>query len=736
MENGNIYYNFIDDSLYLKRGKGVFKLYAGISRQVNSPATWKSVFAELENRFDGYDDVVFLSANVPHSACLQIKDFLDINQTKLSIHFSVKCEETDVYGNYKKEITRINEVVENSGKMFKKEIDALNFKSRASVLNKTNFLEKANRIAVDLQGLCSQYEKPTVPLIFVGRYNAGKSMLINSFFGSRVLPEANEECTSYVYRFVNTGKNSIVVHEGTKATELKVSTIKKLADKLKRINSSKSRTITKIEVDFPFSIASENCNFELMDTPGVGGNFEGVDSSLKIDSIINQGGMFVFVTNHLSVATKENDAAFERIINACKKASVDPSSRVIVAVSMSEQLTNERKEELLETCVCGYKLKNFTVSFVSSLGYIVDECGRSNEFSKKEIEELNRGIDFVNDKNFILLSEVDGKIVFKSKKDRFGIHTFLDVLKRTSDEYCLSVSYSSLRCKLLSLIDNRLLEPHFEGNEINEVDSFARYASTMLEKWTNLQEVNDFFRQDKILKLCSLDARSTVKFNKKIQSKIDYALGDNTFTTLVSFFTRKVVKKSNVSVSDYIGKITEAIKNEYAIYIKDILEGFKKQAWKAYKKETLSLIVRDMESKGIKPKNWESFDAPKSIIERELDEEALNEITTLCNDFQPIWVYGSYAVNRVGNTPINRKDYLLRKHDILYGKGDDPVGIMQIIENQRKIVEDWLINEALEWTIKQKQDFECKNNITVDDNSSAILNKNFSSFISNLKEKI
>ena len=183
------------------------------------------------------------------------------------------------------------------------------------------------------------YQRNEFPLVVLGRWNSGKSTLINAILGKDILPSANKEMTSILTKiYYGNSRDVILRFDGEEDQTIQISEIEdyvnfrgcKYSEKLKQID---------IKFDIPF-LKSGLC---ILDTPGLSSINE-LNNNITFE-VIPRANSIILTFSGLDVGGNDNLNLIEQVF----RLNYNNLYNVVFVITKSDLLSEKEAREAKES---------------------------------------------------------------------------------------------------------------------------------------------------------------------------------------------------------------------------------------------------------------------------------------------------------------------------------------------------------------------------------------------------
>ena len=175
----------------------------------------------------------------------------------------------------------------------------------------------------------------------VATMSAGKSTLINSMLGTKLMPSKQEACTAIITRIKDTeGTGSWQAEVYSKDGHL-METHKNLTYKdMERLNGDENVSVIKVAGDIPF-VSSEDMSLVLIDTPGPNNSRDPEHKKVQSEFLSKSSKSLVLYIMEGTFGSDDDNALLQRVADSMKVGGKQIKDRFIFVVNKMD----DRKKE-------------------------------------------------------------------------------------------------------------------------------------------------------------------------------------------------------------------------------------------------------------------------------------------------------------------------------------------------------------------------------------------------------
>lgn len=194
---------------------------------------------------------------------------------------------------------------------------------------------------VEIIGAFRHAKSSDFEVCVVATMSAGKSTLINSMLGSKLMPSKQEACTAIITRIKDTeGTGSWQAEVYSKDGHL-METHENLTYKdMERLNGDENVSVIKVAGDIPF-VSSEDMSLVLIDTPGPNNSRDPEHKKVQSEFLNKSSKSLVLYIMEGTFGSDDDNALLQRVADSMKVGGKQSKDRFIFVVNKMD----DRKKE-------------------------------------------------------------------------------------------------------------------------------------------------------------------------------------------------------------------------------------------------------------------------------------------------------------------------------------------------------------------------------------------------------
>ena len=362
----------------------------------------------------------------------------------------------------------------------------------------------------------------------VATMSAGKSTLINSMLGTKLMPSKQEACTAIITRIKDTEGNSGWSAEVYNKENQLIETHENLTyGTMERLNNDESVSVIKANGDIPF-VSATDASLVLIDTPGPNNARDPEHKKVQSSFLSKSSKALVLYIMEGTFGSDDDNALLQRVADSMKVGGKQSKDRFIFVVNKMD----DRKQEDGETAhsldqvrayLNGHGISNpnlFPAAALPALNIRLLQNGvELDEDTTDEIEmkvrKLNRNANLHLEDYASLPASLCGEIknrVTEAKEHQDPaaealIHTGIVSIEAAIRQYVLKYAKTA---KIKNIVDTFM-------HKLDEVDCFER---TIHELVQNRQESDRIVKQISAIKNKIDDVKSAKQFKDNVEDTV------------------------------------------------------------------------------------------------------------------------------------------------------------------------------------------------------------------------
>lgn len=387
----------------------------------------------------------------------------------------------------------------------------------------------------------------------VATMSAGKSTLINSMLGTKLMPSKQEACTAIITRIKDTeGTDSWQAEVYSKDDRL-IETHENLTyGTMERLNSDENVSIIKVTGDIPF-VSSEDVSLVLIDTPGPNNSRDPEHKKVQSEFLSKSSKSLVLYIMEGTFGSDDDNALLQRVADSMKVGGKQSKDRFIFVVN---KMDDRRKEDgdtdqtlkRIRTYLKGHGITNpnlFPAAALPALnirliksGVDVDED--TMDETEMKVRKLNRNAALHFETYASLPASIRGDINIKLSDAKLNgdaeaealIHTGVVSIEAAIRQY---VQKYAKTAKIKNIVDTFM-------HKLDEVGCFEK---TKQELAKNREDGEHIAQQIELIRKKVDDVKSAKKFKDAVDDAVIKVSDDarDIIDDIVKKYQSKLTKK-------------------------------------------------------------------------------------------------------------------------------------------------------------------------------------------------
>lgn len=176
----------------------------------------------------------------------------------------------------------------------------------------------------------------------VATMSAGKSTLINSMLGTKLMPSKQEACTAIITRIKDTDRDGAWQAEVYSKDNRLIETHENLTySTMERLNGDENVSVIKVAGNIPF-VSSEDVSLVLIDTPGPNNSRDPEHKKVQSEFLNKSSKSLVLYIMEGTFGSDDDNALLQRVADSMKVGGKQSKDRFIFVVN---KMDDRRKED-------------------------------------------------------------------------------------------------------------------------------------------------------------------------------------------------------------------------------------------------------------------------------------------------------------------------------------------------------------------------------------------------------
>ena len=504
----------------------------------------------------------------------------------------------------------------------------------------------------------------------VATMSAGKSTLINSMLGTKLMPSKQEACTAIITRIKDTEGNDGWSAEVYNKENQLIETHENLTySTMERLNNDENVSVIKANGDIPF-VSSSDASLVLIDTPGPNNARDPEHKKVQSSFLNKSSKTLVLYIMEGTFGSDDDNALLQRVADSMKVGGKQSKDRFIFVVNKMDDRRQEDGDtahslDQVRAYLNGHGISNpnlFPAAALPALNIRLLQNGvQLDEDTTDEIEmkvrKLNRNSNLHLEDYASLPASLRGEIKNRmtEAKDHDDpaaealIHTGIVSIEAAIRQYVLKYAKTA---KIKNIVDTFM-------HKLDEVDCFER---TIHELDQNRQESDRIVKQISTIKNKIDDVKSAKQFKDDVDDAV-VKVNDEAHTIIdgiVKKYQDRLIQRID-SVRD--DELTVAEADQEA----ERLAKFARRLEPDFKADLDELLHDNMENVG--RALVAQYKAKLASLTSEIDPNSVSNVT-----IDPVKLVGSSVVTADGFSAIQ----LIKEKEVADGK-------------------EWVVNSDKKW---------------------------------------
>ena len=394
----------------------------------------------------------------------------------------------------------------------------------------------------------------------VATMSAGKSTLINSLLGTKLMPSKQEACTAIITRIKDTPDSTAWQAEVyNKAHQLIESHEELTYSTMERLNGDKKVSVIKVNGKIPF-VSSEDVSLVLIDTPGPNNSRDPEHKEVQDEFLRDSSKALVLYIMEGTFGSDDDNALLDRVAESMKVGGKQSKDRFIFVVN---KMDDRRKEdgdtaqtlERVRAYLKSHGIENpnlFPAAALPALNIrLISKDAEVDEDTRDETEmkvrKLNRSENFYFENYASLPASIRGKInelLSEAKEaedvnEEALIHTGIVSIEAAIRQYVQKYAKTAKIKNIVDTFKTKIEELDVEENlkrelaaNVNESKQIAVQIADIRKKVDDVNAAKKFKAAvDDAVVQVNDDAKDVIegivqKYQAKISKRIDKLRGD------------------------------------------------------------------------------------------------------------------------------------------------------------------------------------------------------------------
>lgn len=445
----------------------------------------------------------------------------------------------------------------------------------------------------------------------VATMSAGKSTLINSMLGTKLMPSKQEACTAIITKIKDTdGKGNWDAEVYDSSGSLLETHNNLTYEIMDRLNGDKNVSTIKINGDIPF-VSSEEISLVLIDTPGPNNARDPEHFKTQNKFLSNSSKSLVIYIMEGTFGSSDDNKLLKRVAKSMMVGGKQSKDRFIFVIN---KMDDRRKEDgaTVQTLdrVKAYLEKHgitnpniFPAAALPALNIRliqndipVDED--TKEETEMKIRKINRNEELHFEKFTFLPASIRGNIKQRlskavksgNKEEEALIHSGIISIEAAISQYVQKYAKTAKIKNIVDTFIHKLDNLKFEVTLQNELaknkddrDIIAQKIATVRKKIDDVKTVKKFNESvdDAVINVCD-EAESVItdiitSYQSKLRERIDSIRGEEIKIEDVDIEVEKLYRFANKLEPEFRTDLDELIRSKLIKTSKDLLDKYREK---------------------------------------------------------------------------------------------------------------------------------------------------------------
>lgn len=445
----------------------------------------------------------------------------------------------------------------------------------------------------------------------VATMSAGKSTLINSMLGTKLMPSKQEACTAIITRIKDTeGTGSWQAEVYSKDGHL-METHKNLTYKdMERLNGDENVSVIKVAGDIPF-VSSEDMSLVLIDTPGPNNSRDPEHKKVQSEFLSKSSKSLVLYIMEGTFGSDDDNALLQRVADSMKVGGKQSKDRFIFVVNKMDDRKKEDGDtsqtlDRIRAYLKGHGILNpnlFPAAALPALNIRLIQSGANVdedtlEETEMKVRKLNRNETLHFETYASLPASIRGDINMQlADAEKNGdvdsealIHTGVVSIEAAIRQYVQKYAKTAKIKNIVDTFMHKLVELDCEERTKNELVKnredgrrIAEQIALVRKKIDDVKSAKKFKDavDDAVIK-ASKDTESVIngiiqKYQARLTQRIDSAQGVKLDMTEVDYEVERLARFAKKLEPDFQADLDEMIRDNLLTTSNALLKQYKEK---------------------------------------------------------------------------------------------------------------------------------------------------------------